>query len=235
MYTLITAHSGCDCTADNSLEYLNHAIKTGADAFEVDVHRNCSGSFYLSHDTSGDSCPDLLTAFELVKGSNKLINCDLKTDDTELEVLSIAQKSGVSDQLLFSGSVSLTAIRENDFVRNHTLFNITPILPDVIAHYRRGVLPTEAQWREVIRICQEYKIRILNIPFELCTDDVIEKLHSNHIMISAWTVNDEVIARRLLQHDVYNITTRHTDLLCSLRFIRKSTKWEAHAKITSSR
>lgn len=218
MNTLITAHSGCDGTADNSFEYLFHAIKTGADAFEVDVHRNTDGKFYLSHDSSEEACPDLLTAFELLKGSNKLINCDLKMDGLELKVLSLAKESGVIDQVLFSGSVSLAAIKENESVRNCTLFNITPILPDVIAHYRHGVFPTEDQWLEVIRICKEYKIRTINIPFELCTDNVIEMLHSYNITISAWTVNDEDIARRLLERNIFNITTRNTNMLCSLKY-----------------
>lgn len=217
MNTLITAHSGCDGTADNSYEYLLHAISTEADAFEVDVHRSIDGRFYLSHDSFEDACPDLLTAFELLKESNKLINCDLKMDGLELDVLSFAREAGVVDQLLFSGSVSLSTLKENEAVRDRTLFNITPILPDVIAHYRRGVLGTRDDWVKVIQVCKEYRIKSINIPFELCTDNVIELLNSNDINISAWTVNDADIAHHLLEKNIYNITTRNTNMVCSLR------------------
>lgn len=217
MNTLITAHSGCDGTADNSLAYLLHAVCTPADAFEVDVQRNADGGLYLSHDPSSNSCPDLSVAFSLAKENHKLINCDLKADGLEADVLALAKQFDIVDQLYFSGSVSLSALRESDTIRDRTLFNITPILPNVIAHYRQGVLPTDAQWVKAVQFFKEYRISTINIPFELCSVHVIEMLHSHKINISAWTVDDQVIACRLLDCNIFNITTRDPAALCALR------------------
>lgn len=217
MKTMITAHTGCDGTADNSLEFLEYAVTCGADAFEIDVHPRQDGGFYLSHDSSGGMCPDLETAFSLLRGSGKLVNCDLKRPDMELGVLSLARRWGVADQLLFSGDVSLSALRQHDAVRARTLFNITPVLPDVIARHNDGVLPTETELEKLISVCREYGIRTINIPFRLCTDSSLALWEAHGIRVSAWTVNEESAARRLLEKKIFNITTRRTKMVCALR------------------
>ncbi len=43
MKTLITAHSGADGFADNSLAFVDYALHSGADAVEVDVRRGAAG------------------------------------------------------------------------------------------------------------------------------------------------------------------------------------------------
>lgn len=217
MRTMITAHSGSDGTTDNSVEFLEYAARCDADAFEIDVHPRPGGGFYLSHDYTDDPCPDLNTAFTILRGSGKLINCDLKQPEMELGVLSLAQRHGVADQLLFSGSVSLTILRQNNAVRERTLFNITPVLPEVMAHHNSGVQPTEEELHALIRVCRDSGIKVINIPFTLCTDDTLALLKANEIQVSAWTVNDGSIAQRLLEKDIFNITTRKPKALCKLR------------------
>lgn len=217
MGTMITAHTGSDGTADNSVEFLEYAITCDADAFEIDVHPCPDGGFYLSHDVTGKDCPDLDTAFNLLRGSCKLINCDLKQPDMELNVLSLAQRHGVADQLLFSGAVSLTAVRQNRELRERTLFNITPILPEVMAHHNSGLLPTRDELQTLIHICKDAGIRVINVPFTLCTDDILMLLAEHEIQISAWTVNEENMARYLLDKNVFNITTRRPKMVCKLR------------------
>lgn len=217
MRTMITAHSGSDGTADNSVEFLEYAARCDADAFEIDVHPRPDGGFYLSHDYTDDACPDLNTAFDILRGSSKLVNCDLKQPEMELGVLSLAQSYGVADQLLFSGSVSLTILRQNSTVRERTLFNITPILPKVMAHHSKGVQPTGDELQNLIRVCKDFGIKVINIPFTLCTDEILALLKVNEIQVSAWTVNDESIAQRLLEKRIFNITTRKPKTLCKLR------------------
>ena len=53
MKTLITAHSGADHTAENSLEYLQHVFSSSADTAEVDVRMH-AGELVLGHDAVGD-------------------------------------------------------------------------------------------------------------------------------------------------------------------------------------
>ena len=48
--TIITAHSGCEKTPENSREHILAAIASGAEMIEVDVRQAEDGTLYLSHD-----------------------------------------------------------------------------------------------------------------------------------------------------------------------------------------
>ena len=76
---LITAHSGCDSTPDNSMDFVRHALQLQVDALEVDVWRKC-GKLILSHDEPVDmNHPLLEEVFALVKEHpSMMVNCDLK-------------------------------------------------------------------------------------------------------------------------------------------------------------
>ena len=52
--TVITAHSGCEGTPDNSREHILAAIASGAEMIEVDVRQAPDGTLILSHDVPED-------------------------------------------------------------------------------------------------------------------------------------------------------------------------------------
>ncbi|MBS5281024.1 MAG: glycerophosphodiester phosphodiesterase, partial [Butyricicoccus pullicaecorum] len=105
----ITAHSGCDGTPDNSLEFVRHALQTNADALEVDVRKTKDGILAISHDAilDGQDAPALDAVFALVAQTDKWINCDLKEPDLENAVIDLARGHGLLQRLIFSGTVSL--------------------------------------------------------------------------------------------------------------------------------
>ena len=51
---MITAHSGCDETPENSLEFLRTALQSEADAVEVDVRKNGEGRDYRGLPSQND-------------------------------------------------------------------------------------------------------------------------------------------------------------------------------------
>ena len=64
---LVTAHSGCDSTPDNSLDFVRHALQLQVDALEVDVWQK-EGKLILSHDEPEDmNHPLLEEVFVMVK------------------------------------------------------------------------------------------------------------------------------------------------------------------------
>ena len=71
-YPIITAHSGCEGTPDNSLEHIRTAIASGAECLEIDVHEH-NGTLYLTHDAQGnyEGCPTLAQCYELVAADSK--------------------------------------------------------------------------------------------------------------------------------------------------------------------
>lgn len=211
MKTLITAHSGCDGTPDNSLEFISHALQCGADALEVDVRAAADGTLYLSHDQANTVCPQLAQAFQMIQNSSMKINCDLKQPDLEEAVLALARKWGAADRLLFSGSVSMEVMKQNPEICSRTLLNVRPILP------AEGTDSTERQLEELARTCRACGAAVINVSYEMCTDQVLERLRAENIGVSAWTVNEEAAACRLLAHGIYNITSRRPGMVLALR------------------
>jgi glycerophosphoryl diester phosphodiesterase len=107
--TLLTAHSGCDGTPDNSGAFLEYAMALDADCVEVDVRMTPDGRLVLAYDDG--PAPALLSdALTLLRGHpEKMLNCDLKQRDLEILVWALARESGVGGQIAFSGEVSALA------------------------------------------------------------------------------------------------------------------------------
>lgn len=212
-HTIITAHSGCDGTPDNSLEFVAHALTCGADAFEVDVRVRPDGSLYLSHDASGEGGVPLAQVFRMMRQSDLSINCDLKDAGIELAVLALAREAGVSDRLLFSGSVSSELMVREPEVRRRTLLNVRPILTDPA----RTAADLQADTDRLILFCRQCGASVINVPYGMCADPILDRLSEAGIGVSAWTVNDEDTARRLLDRGIYNITSRRPGMVLALR------------------
>ena len=105
---MITAHSGCEGTPDNSLASVKKGIASGADCVEIDVRADGHGKLWLTHDLPEDfsALVSLEEAFALIRDSGIAVNCDLKEYDALLPALALADQCGIApDKLIFSGSV----------------------------------------------------------------------------------------------------------------------------------
>ena len=82
--TIITAHSGCEGTAPNSMDHIRTALTCGAEMLEIDVRQTEDGLLYLSHDLPQDppgSCVRFGDFLDLLKESPSVrVNCDMKQD-----------------------------------------------------------------------------------------------------------------------------------------------------------
>lgn len=223
--TMITAHSGCDGTPDNSLEYIRKALSLEVDAFEVDVNIGNDGELYLSHDGNPDGkyekCPTLREAFELMKPHPGVkINCDLKTHHIEAAVLELSERMGLMGRVIFSGSVGTAFLRENPEVHKKVdiFLNLEEIID--ITRYKwpvespdkaAGIAETAAD------LCRNLKAPVININHIFCTDHIVDVVQRKGINISAWTVNEEKDIIRLLKLGVKNITTRNAANALAIR------------------
>lgn len=222
----ITAHSGCDGTPDNSLEFVRHALTTGADALEVDVRKTEDGSLAISHDAipAGEAHPLLAEVFSLIRESDIRINCDLKEPDLENAVIDLAEKHGLLRRLIFSGSVGLpfVASRPDIHDRVEIYINLEELLPDLYERIRKELpLTPEEQSKLVVgqvpyaaALCREYGFRVINIYYEYCSPAFLQEIAREGLRISAWTVNDGETAAALAQSPVMeNITSRRPGII----------------------
>ena len=114
---MITAHSGCDETPENSLEFLRTALQSEADAVEVDVRKNGEGKLILSHDETQKDAVTLEEAFRMIQGvPKKKINCDLKQKGLEEEIYRLALEHEMERRLIFTGDVNPELFRKGSCV-----------------------------------------------------------------------------------------------------------------------
>ena len=191
--TIITAHSGCENTEPNSLEFLHAAMASGVEALEVDV-RMADERLYLYHDEPENpaACLSLQVMFELVEpAENLLLNLDLKTEGLAVPCLELAKTYGLTSRIVFTGTCDTPRERIRAYGaevwRNRWIMDS---LNEGIALNLQDGTPS------------------LNVYHKLVTARTQRKLRENGLFFSAWTVDDEKRMRELFAMGIGNLTTR---------------------------
>jgi len=201
--TVITAHSGCEKTPDNSREHILAAIASGAEMIEVDVRQAPDGTLYLSHDVPEDISvrPLLRELFErIAPEENMEMNLDVKTEGLIEPVMALAGEYGLEKRIVFTGACNADRALANSLG----------------AEMWRSVWDRELL-EEGISDNAKDGSPFLNVYFPMITEEAEQKLRAIGSSFSAWTVNDEDNLRRLLQMGIANITTRTPVLAMKLR------------------
>lgn len=211
---LVTAHSGCDGTPDNSMDFVRHALQLQVDALEVDVWQKC-GKLILSHDEPEDlNHPLLEEVFDLVKEHpSMMVNCDLKEKGLEEAVYALAGRCGMEKRIFFSGEVRLSiheVMREMD---GRVLINAENLIPDV---YEHGEKFLDDDCDELIRLCRKYGFDVINVNYRFATDYFVEVSKRNHVGISFWTVTDKEDIPHVIAWHPYNVTSRSPGLVLEM-------------------
>ena len=209
--TLITAHSGADQFPDNSLEYVQYAVHSHADAFEIDVRKRPDGVLVVTHDPDSGEAPTLREIFEIAKGYPQIkINCDLKTDGLELDVFELVRAFGYEGRVIYSGSVNVEVLREHPNLHKgvQVYLNLEAYVEDLYTRYR-GIPDFDCMAaQQIIAVCRAYGVDVVNANYVILTKRFIETLRAAGIGVSAWTVNKYEDAAYFIQRGVYNLTTR---------------------------
>ena len=207
---IITAHSGCDGTKDNSLEFIGYALASGADCLEVDVRLDPNGELSLSHDETGGECVKLEEAFVLLREKpDKKMNCDLKLKRLEIPVYRLASQYHVEKQLIYSGEVDTELLAEsrNKFSEAEIYLNIENLYPEI--YNGRETEKWQEKVMEAIRKAADLSVSCINAEYHILTEPVLSCMAKQGLRCSAWTVNEEQDIRRMLECGVANVTTRN--------------------------
>ncbi len=214
---MITAHSGCEGTPDNSISSIETGIALGADCAEVDIRMDARGRLWLTHDLPEmfDSLVPLEEAFALVRESGVAVNCDLKEYGALLPALSLAEKCGIRrEQLFFSGSVDPALLRARaDIARRSRIFlNSEELVRDLT-----GEGPPDRAGQTAVLLAnadlaaerlRALGAEALNAPYKFMPDELIASLRARNVALSLWTLNNESALREYMAKDLLNITTR---------------------------
>ena len=207
MAPIITAHSGCEGTPDNSIEHICAAIASGAEAFEVDVHY-ANGELILTHDApeGEEKVPTLADAFRLASAHPSIcINCDLKQDHIKEQVIALARAYGMEDRILFTG--------------HYYHMEEFPMLAASTADWWINMDQSTADTAYAVYASQNHEYRMLNTHYGTVNEEgFVERVMAAGYHLSVWTVNEEADLRRLMTIPcVRSITTRKPRLALAIR------------------
>lgn len=209
-YPIITAHSGCEGTPDNSLEHIRTAIASGAECFEIDVHEH-NGALYLTHDEKGnyDGCPTLDDCFALAAADDRiLIQCDCKSFGLAVSCMKLAETHGIAHRVLVAGSVG---------------FDEIPGIDQGETDWWLGMWHSDHEAEELDANCETLramggKYRMVNVDAGMVNDYMLARIREYGYHLSVWTVNSEDDLRRfMVMPEIRNITTRRPSLALKIR------------------
>ena len=205
----VTAHTGCEGTADNSLEAIKKGYASGADIVEFDLRFTESGEPVLSHDADGKNCATLKEAFELVAQCENLkVNVDCKTVENIAIVPKIAEECGVSGRFFYTGieAEKVEAVQKNSP-------GIEYYLNTKVSKLRKN---SEKYIRSLVKLIKDNGAVGINIRFTNASKKMVEIFHEEGLMVSVWTVNKEKDMHKVLLLGCDNITTRQPTKLIEI-------------------
>ena len=223
---MITAHSGCEGTPDNSIASIETGSALGADCVEVDIRMDARGRLWLTHDLTAffDGLTPLEDAFSLIRDSGIAVNCDLKEYGALLPVLSLADEFGIGpEKLIFSGSVDTALLeRQPEIARRSRVFlNSEELARDLLKADPPDRIGQTAFFlshpETVASRLRALGAEALNAPYKHMPNALIAVLRANGVALSLWTLNNEAALREFMKKDLLNITTRCVSLALSVR------------------
>ncbi len=209
---MITAHSGCNGTRMNTMEYLEFASSLPIDALEIDIRRSKDGRLLLTHDQIREQ-PRLTLdeAFAFLLEKSLVINCDLKEYGLEEAVLECADKYGIRNRIIFTGSITDCM----NFMKDHSCINVFINAEELLSGIYEKSDISAADWNELIFKCHAAGYHVINIDYRVCDETLINKCKTTEIGLSVWTVdNIELIEDWELQGAV-SVTTNLAKESCS--------------------
>lgn len=205
----VTAHTGCEGTADNSLEAIERGYLSGANIVEFDVHFNSKGEPVLAHDYAADDSVKLKDAFDLIaKYEGLRVNVDCKTVDNLKAIVDTAEECGVKDRIFYTG----IEVGNVETVKANT--------PEIKYYLNTKVDKTrindEHYIRSLVTLTKAVDAVGLNIHFSNASKKMIKIFHQEGLEVSLWTVNKAFDMYKVLELGCDNITTRQPSKLIEL-------------------
>lgn len=243
---LITAHSGCEDTARDSMASIERALALGADAIEVDVRVDSNGDLRISHNevtqAEYNNKPLFTDILEMIRDTELQLNCDVKEPAALYLLLAEAKRYGFGrDRLILTGCVSPEQLIRDEFIlkRARVIMNIEEVVKlifiyhsdefsldmfyDLFNHpqdYLKGLFENgviDEYEEDAVSILKACKVDGCNMPWAMLYMPIVQALKDARIPISVWTVDDADVAADCVTTGVWNITTRRVKQAMDVR------------------
>lgn len=232
-FPLITAHTGCMDTLENTLFSIETGLDYGADIIEDDILVTRDGILVLSHDDKvrfADGTEGLISsmtlselndrlstpistlgpALDLIVNAGKVMNLDLKSDDCIGPVSELIERLGLLDRVFLSGC---------EYGRAQKAMQYNPRLNKLLNTNVR--MFTSLSYIDAIQnTCKDARsagCSGINIPYRLVEPMLLELASDYGLPVYIWTVNDERQMRHFAEMGVSSITTRDVAALVNVK------------------
>ncbi|MFD7014371.1 glycerophosphodiester phosphodiesterase [Streptomyces sp. NPDC059161] len=206
---------------ENTLASIASALERGADAVEIDVRPTRDGVPVLLHDgtlkrlwyfdrplgalpyeevreVSGGGIPTLREALTVAGPHRLMIDLPGATEESVREVVGTVGECGAGERVYYcAGPLAMLRVRAADPGAEIALSWTSPAPP-------RPVL------------IDAVRPRWLNYRFGLVSSELVERVHRDGMLVSAWTADTGRTMRRLIERGVDSITTNRVDALCAI-------------------
>ncbi|MFD0146653.1 MULTISPECIES: glycerophosphodiester phosphodiesterase [unclassified Streptomyces] len=205
---------------ENTLASIVSAIEAGADAVEVDVRLTADGVPVLLHDDTlkrlwghdrplsavslaelgeltYDGVPTLREALIAAGPYRLMLDLPGGNEDSVRRIVGTVRECGAAERVYYcAGGVAMLQVRAAD--------------PSAeIALTWTSLAPPRAALLDAVRP------RWLNYRFGLVSRELVERVHRDGYLVSAWTADTRRTMRKLLSHGVDAITTNRVDALAA--------------------
>ena len=203
----IIAHTGCMGTKMNSRESILAGIQEQADYIEVDV-RFLGDRAVLTHDRPelGNEYLSLEEAVRLVRDAEPVrLALDLKEWDRIGEVAALLEQYDMLGRSVYLGNF----LEDMDAKRRGG--KGVACFPNVYPEQAAGL--DEDGRKSLAERVKRLGARAVGMNYRAVTPELIQALHEQGIMLSAWTVELETDMRRLMAWGADFITSDRPDLV----------------------
>lgn len=200
----VTAHSGCEGTADNSVEYLEKALALQVPVLEVDVCTRNDGTPVLLHAQTADDGEGVLLedALRRIAAASETakVNLDLKSFTNIPGIYEVLVRTGMLSRCFFTG---VTA--------EHT--QLVKIDAPGVPYYLNAELNVlrledDGYLSGLAHEVQRSGAVGLNCHYNYASKSLIRVFHDADLKVSFWTADNKLVQRNLLTMGPDNITTR---------------------------
>lgn len=206
----VTAHTGCEGTADNTLESITAGAEAGADIVEIDLHFLPDGTPVLNHDKpdGSDALPTFESALEMLCGLDVKMNIDVKSTDNMAAVYSLIKKHGTESKVFFTG------VEEKDVEAVKAGSPGIPYYLNVKVDKKRN---TDFDYlNSLIQKVKDCGAVGINMKYTGCSPELVSLFRSEGLLVSLWTANSKGEMHRCLKLCPDNITTRKPSVLAEI-------------------
>lgn len=199
-----TAHSGCENTEDNSMEFLRKCVELNVPVAEMDVTFRGDGTPVLLHSGEAGQNEGLLfedaVKFLCENTNNMRFNLDLKAFNYVGNIRKILDKYSLSQRCFFTGVDSEhTQIVKLDSGAMPYYLNVKPdILKIRNEDYVKSVLAEVARSGAIG----------INCNYKYANETLVKVFRENGYLVSFWTADNKPLMKYLVSLAPDNITTR---------------------------